>query len=141
MNNLNAFLKQNAVTVEEEKVIVSERFLENGKPIEWVVKPITSQQDELLRKECTKRVPINGKRGQYTQETDYNKYLGKMATICTVFPNLNDKDLQDSYEVMGAEDLLKTMLLPGEYAAYLERVQGICGFDVTLEDKIEEAKN
>lgn len=141
MNNLNAFLKQNAVTVEEEKVIVSERFLENGKPVEWVVKPITSQQDELLRKECTKRVPINGKRGQYTQETDYNKYLGKMATICTVFPNLNDKDLQDSYEVMGAEDLLKTMLLPGEYAAYLERVQGICGFDVTLEDKIEEAKN
>lgn len=141
MNNLNAFLKQNAVTAEEEKVIVSERFLENGKPIEWVVKPITSQQDELLRKECTKRVPINGKRGQYTQETDYNKYLGKMATICTVFPNLNDKDLQDSYEVMGAEDLLKTMLLPGEYAAYLERVQGICGFDVTLEDKIEEAKN
>lgn len=141
MNNLNAFLKQNAITVEEEKVIVSERFLENGKPIEWIVKPITSQQDEILRKECTKRIPVNGKRGQYTQETDYNKYLGKMATICTVFPNLNDKDLQDSYEVMGAEELLKTMLLPGEYAAYIERVQEICGFDVTLEDKIEEAKN
>lgn len=141
MSNLSVFLKQNAIVADEVKVSVSDRFLENGKPVKWTVKPITSQRDELLRKECTKRIPVNGKRGQYTQETDYNQYLGKMAVVCTVFPNLNDKELQDSYEVMGAEDLLKTMLLPGEYAAYIERVQEICGFDVTLEDKIEEAKN
>lgn len=141
MSKLKAFLKQNAINVEEEKINVSDRFTEDGVPVKWVVKPITSQQDEILRKECTKRIPVNGKRGQYTQETDYNKYLGKMATTCTVFPNLNDKELQDSYGVMGAEDLLKTMLLPGEYAAYIEQVQEICGFDVTLDDKIEEAKN
>lgn len=141
MSKLKAFLKQNAINVEEEKINVSDRFTEDGVPVKWVVKPITSQQDEILRKECTKRIPVNGKRGQYTQETDYNKYLGKMATTCTVFPNLNDKELQDSYGVMGAEDLLKTMLLPGEYASYIEQVQEICGFDVTLDDKIEEAKN
>ena len=141
MSNLSAFLKQNAIVADEEQILVSKRFLEDGEPVKWVVKPITSQQDETLRKECTKRIPINGKRGQYTQETDYNQYLGRMAVACTKFPNLNDKELQDSYGVMGAEELLKTMLLPGEYAAYIERVQEICGFDTTLEDKIKEAKN
>lgn len=29
------------------------------------------------------------------------------------FPDLNDKDLQDSYGVMGADSLLKAMLTPG----------------------------
>ena len=60
---------------------------------------------------------------------------------CTVFPNLNDAGLQDSYKVMGAEALLKAMLTPGEYADYLNKVQEICGFDITLQDEVDEAKN
>ena len=50
-------------------------------------------------------------------------------------------DLQDSYGVMGAEELLKVMLLPGEYANYLGKVQEICGFDKNMNDLVEEAKN
>lgn len=42
---------------------------------------------------------------------------------------------------MGAEDLLKAMLLSGEYTAYAARVQEICGFDTTLQDEVDEAKN
>ena len=68
-------------------------------------------------------------------------YLGKLAVACTVYPNLNDKGLQDSYHVMGAEDLLKTMLTPGEYTDYVAKVQEVCGFDTTLQDEVDEAKN
>lgn len=67
--------------------------------------------------------------------------MAKMAAACTVYPDLNDASLQDSYHVMGAEALLKTMLLAGEYADYIQQVQAICGFDASFEDNVDEAKN
>ena len=142
MSNLSCFLAQNAIKTENEKYVASKRFQgENGKPAEWELRVVGSDEDEMLRKDCTKRIPVPGKRGQYTQDTDYNLYLGKLAAIATVFPNLNDKELQDSYGVMGADTLLKRMLTAGEYAAYLEKVQQVCGFDVPISDQVEEAKN
>ncbi|MDO4327007.1 MAG: phage portal protein [bacterium] len=142
MGDLSFFLAQNVAKAENEKVVVSKRFLgADGKPIQWEVKAITSTEDEAIRKDCTKRVPIVGKKGQYTQETDYNMYLGKLAAACTVYPNLNDKILQDSYGVMGADAVLKRMLTAGEYATYLEKVQKVNGFDATMDELVDEAKN
>ena len=139
---LQAFLAENAVKVENVRHVVSNRFRdETGNPIPWEIRCISSAEDEGLRKASTKRVPVPGKKNQYTSETDFNLYLGKLAGACTVYPNLNDKELQDSYKVMGAEALLKTMLTAGEYAEYLSKIQSICGFDVTIEDEVEEAKN
>ena len=94
-----------------------------------------------MRKSCTKRVPIPNKKNQYQREVDYDMYLGKLAVACTVSPNLNDAEVQNSYGVMGADALLKTMLTPGEYADYLVKVQEICGFETTLQDEVQEAKN
>lgn len=142
MGNLSGFLAQNALKVENIKHIVSKRFVgEDGKPIPWEISCITSTEDEALRKACTKRIPVVGKRGQYTQETDYNLYLGKLAAMCTVFPKLDDAELQNSYGVMGGDALLKTMLTPGEYADYLTKIQEVNGFDITFEESVEEAKN
>lgn len=81
------------------------------------------------------------KRGQYTQEVDFNLYLGRFAAACTVYPNLNDKELQDSYHAMGADQLLKAMLTPGEYAEYLSKIQEINGFSQSMQDEVDEAKN
>ena len=142
MSTLSAFFAQNALKIENVKYVASKRFLdEKKKPIEWEIKSITSQEDEQLRKDCTKKVPMVGKRGQFTLETDYNLYLGKLASKCTVYPNLNDKDLQDSYGVMGADTLLKTMLTAGEYAEYLSKIQEINGFDISIDEMVDEAKN
>lgn len=142
MSGLSGFLAQNAVKVDNVKCVVSKRFLDDKKkPIEWEIQSVKSKEDEALRGDCTKRVPIVGKRGQYTQETDYNLYLGRLAAMCTVYPNLNDKELQDSYGVMGADALLKTMLTAGEYAGYLEKVQEVNGFNSTMQEDVEAAKN
>lgn len=142
MANLSGFLAQNALKVENIKYVASKRFLgDDGKPLEWEMKCIPSTEDEVLRKACTKRVPIPGKRNQYTSETDYNLYLGKLAAMCTVYPNLDDVELQNSYGVMGADSLLKTMLTPGEYADYLTKIQEVNGFEVTFEEAVDEAKN
>ena len=131
----------NANNVENVKFVASKRFVENKKPVEWELKAIGSDLDEAIRKECTKKVPINGKRGQYTQETDTDKYIAKMCVNCIVYPNLNDAELQDSYGVMGAEELLKKMLLPGEYTELKAKVMEVNGYDMSMEELVDEAKN
>lgn len=120
--NLSAFLAENALAVENVKFAASKRFMgDDGKPMLWEIKTITGTEDEALRKSCAKRVPIPGKKNQYQKETDYDMYLGKLAVACTVFPDLNNKELQDSYKVMGADALLKTMLTPANMPTMCRR--------------------
>lgn len=140
--NLKGFLKQNAVTTENIKFVASTRFLDdNKKPLKWEIRAISSSEDENLRKAATRKIAVAGKRNQFNDEIDTNKYIGLLAATCTVFPNLNDVDLQNSYSVMSADELLKAMLLPGEYAEYILKVQEICGFDKSDKDLIVDAKN
>ena len=141
MGNLTAFLAQNARQVENVKLVVSDRFTdEDGKPLEWEVRCISSRDDETLRRDCQYRVQVPGKRGSFRQEFDNVLYLAKLAAACTVYPNLNDAELQDSYGVMGAEALLKAMLTSGESANYFQKAQEVCGF-TPIEELTEQAKN
>lgn len=140
--SLSAFLAKNALKTENIKFAVSSRFIdENKQPVLWEIKSVTGTQDEEIRKSCMKRVPVPNKKNQYQREIDFDMYLSRLATACTVFPNLNDAELQNSYGVMGAENLLKTMLTAGEYAEYLEKIQQVCGFETTFQDEVDEAKN
>lgn len=142
MGNLSCFLAQNVKKAENLKYVASKRFLdENGNPVEWEIGPISSSVDEELRRECTKRIPAAGRKGAYTPELDYNLYLGRLAARSTVYPNLNDRELQDSYGVMGADVLLKTMLTAGEYAGFMEKVQQANGYDTGMDELVDEAKN
>lgn len=54
---------------------------------------------------------------------------------------MDDAELQNSYGVMGADALLKVMLTPGEYADYLTKIQEVNGFDISFDEKVDEAKN
>lgn len=141
MSDFSIFMAGKAEQTETVKYVASKRFTDKGKPVEWEIKPIDSDLDEAIRKDCTKKVPIVGKRGQYTQETDTDKYIGKMCVACTVYPDLNNAELQDSYGVKCADDLLKKMLLPGEYTEYKTKVMEVNGYDMSMDDLVEEAKN
>ena len=138
--DLSSFFRENAIKTEEVKYVVSTRFVDkNKKPVEWILKPVSSQIDEDLRRQST--ITKKNISGQSQVELDVNKYIGLLAVACTVYPNLNDENLQNSYAVMGADSLLKKMLLPGEYANYLLKVQEICGFDQKIDNMIKQAKN
>lgn len=141
MGNLSAFLAGNAIQEGNVKYIASRRFIEDKKPVEWEIKSITSEEDDLIRKQFTKKVLVPNTKNQYMQDFDVNGYLGVMAARCTVFPNLTDAELQDSYKLMGADKLLKVMLKPGEYQDYLKKVQEVNGYDVPMEELVEEVKN
>ena len=143
MSNLTAFLAQNAIKVEIAEHPVSKRFIDpdTKEVMNWKVGAVTSDEDELIRKQHTRRLPVPGKKNMYQPVTDFEAYAATLAVKCTLFPDLNNKELQDSYKVMDAESLLKKMLLPGEYAEYLKYIQNKNGFDVGMEEAVEEAKN
>lgn len=141
MSDFAVFMAGNALKEETTKYVASKRFVVKGKPVEWEIRAIDSDKDEALRKECTKRVPIPGKRNQFNQETDTDKYIAKMCVACTVYPNLNDAELQDSYGVKSADALLKKMLLPGEYTEYKAKIMEVNGYDLSMEELVDEAKN
>ena len=141
MSDFSVFMAGASDGIDTVKYVASKRFMQNKKPVEWVLKPVSSSLDEAIRKDCTKKVPIVGKRGQYNQETDTDKYIGKLCVACTVYPNLNDAELQDSYGVKSGDELLKKMLLPGEYTEYKAKVMEVNGYDMSMEELVDEAKN
>jgi hypothetical protein len=140
MSDLSLFFAGNAMASEPEAYAVSDRFRDkDGAPVLWQLRPITEEMNEQIRTSSTKRVP--GKKGVMVPETNVSEYMAKLVTACIVFPNLNDADLQSSYGVRGADALIRKMLLSGEYAALLERIQQLNGFDKNVNELSDEVKN
>jgi hypothetical protein len=140
MSDLSAFYAQNVTASVTEEIVVSPRFLnKSGKPIPWMVSSMTEEENESIRKAATRRV--KGRNGQYSMETDSAEYLAKLVTASVTFPDLKNAELQKSYGVMGAEALLHKMLLPGEYANLVQKVQELNGFDADMNELVEEVKN
>lgn len=141
VRSLSAFLAQNAKKIDNQFFAASSRFTDvNGAPMQWEICCITADENAQLRKSCIRSAPVPGKRGQFTQEFDASAYQAKISARCTVFPNLNDADLQASYGVMGAEKLITTMLTAGEFEDYSAKILELNGF-TTTDELIDEAKN
>lgn len=140
MSELSAFLRKNAIPIETVKVVASKRFSDKDGPVQWEIRPITTEKDEQLRQKATKYVKT-GKRGATTPQMDIDKYAGLVCAASTIFPNLNDASLQDDWGVKDGVSLLKAMLTPGEYNEYKSKVLEVNGFDMTMEEAVDEAKN
>lgn len=115
---------------------------ENGNPLEWEFRHITSRKNEEIRESCTVEVPVTGKSNMYRQRLKSGLYVQKMIAASVVVPDLFDSELQDSYGVKTPEDLLMAMVDdPGEYNELAAFVQKFQGFNVSFEEKVDEAKN
>ena len=140
MSDLREFFSQNTKFDITEDFVVSNRFKDkDGNPIHWKLKSITEAENESIRKAATKAV--KGRNGIRTPETNPEEYIAKLVVATVVFPDLKNVELQKSYDVLGAETLIKKMLLPGEYASLIQEVQNINGFDRDINDTVEEIKN
>ncbi len=134
MASLSAFLHPEQA--ENKEVIVSERFKENGKPVPFVIRPITQDENGELLKKYRK---VDKKTGNETfNRVAYNHALTALAVV---EPDLNNAELQKAWGVLGSEKLLTKMLYVGEFANLLEAVQDLSGLDQDINDDIEEAKN
>lgn len=135
--SLNGFFKSNAKSLPDVKVVVSERFTnEDGSPIEWVLHPISTKRVEEITKRNTKTTIKNGKKESVVNEENLNAELLEAVVL---YPSLNDADLQDSYGVSSANELLSVMLYPGETQVLTNALQEVMS-GVKAND-IDELKN
>lgn len=143
MSKFSRFMKANKIAKPNEKYAPTTTLQdENGKPLEWEFKQITSKENEVLRDSCTIEVPVKGKPNLYRPKVKTAEYLAKMIVTSTVYPDLYDKELQDSYGVMTPEELLYAMVdNAGEYQDFTMWMQKFQGFTKNLDDKVDEAKN
>ena len=115
---------------------------EKGNPLEWEIKHLTTRESDDIRESCTIEVPVKGKPNMFRQKVLSSKFGAKMLAASIVFPDLYNAELQDSYGVSTPEELVREMIDdPGEYNKFLAFVQEFNGFDSSMEDKVEEAKN
>lgn len=143
MSNMSSFLKKNKI-VRENVFYPATKSLrdEAGQPLMWEIKPLSTKEDERIRDLCTREIPITGKPGMYRNRVDANAYIGKLLAASVVYPDLFDAELQDSYDVKTPEDLIKEMIDdPGEFTEFTVFIQKFNGFNVTMNEQVEEAKN
>ena len=134
MSSLQAFL--NPIQVENKEVIVSTRFVEDGKPVPFVIKPITQEENKVLIKKHTKQ---DKKKGIETFERP--EYIAALTAAGVVFPDLKNAELQKAYGVLGESALLQKMLYAGEFAELAQAVQDLSGLEEDINEDIEEVKN
>ena len=135
--SLNGFFKSNAKSLPDVKVVVSERFTnEDGTPIEWVLHPISTKRVEEITKRNTKTTIKNGKKESIVNEENLNAELLEAVVL---YPSLNDAELQDSYGVSSANELLSVMLYPGETQVLTNALQEVMAG--TKANDIDELKN
>lgn len=132
MSNLSLFLKKNKKVRENVKYAATKSLCdENGKPLEWEIKPLNSREYDQLMADCS---DDKGK-------MDWVMFRERLVTACVAEPNLNSSELQDSYGVMSAEDLLRAMVDdPLEFSAFYKFVDNMSSSG-NIDEKIEQAKN
>ena len=139
--SLSAFMRPNVAEIKNASFAPSPRFVgEDGKPVEWEIRCISADEYARIRSSCIRQVPVIGKKGQYTQQLDAYTFQARVAAACTVFPDLNDAALQDSWGVTKPEDLVGAMLIGGEFEDYIKEVLRVNGFKDETE-LVDEAKN
>lgn len=135
MNSLAAFL--HPVKVENKKVVISNRFLDNGKPVEWEIRAVSESENTQLERQNTKTDRKTG-----VQRLDRVTFGHALAAAGVVFPDLTNAELQKAYGVVGAENLIEKMLTVGEFAKLSQEVSKLSGLDADdINEQIEEAKN
>lgn len=136
-----AFMKENSIEKAPIEYVASTRFLDDNKqPEAWKLRTLTNSEMDEITKKNTKRIPIKGTK-DFKKELDNDQFVMDMTVKSVVYPNLNDELLQSSYGVVGAEDLLKEMLTPGELTDLQLAVNEASDFNVGMNDKIKQAKN
>lgn len=141
MSKFSMFMKENKAVRENGRYAVTRGLCgEDGKPLEWEFRHITSKENDDIRESCTAEEVGYG--GAYRVKLKTGLYVSRLIAASVVYPDLYDAELQDSYGAKTPEELLYAMVDdPGEYNGLAAFVQKFQGFDVSFEERVEQAKN
>ncbi len=143
MSALSAFFKNNKKVKPNAFYPATKSLTDvDGKALEWEIKAISTKDNEAIREECMVEVPVKGKPHQVQFKLNSRAYLAKLIVKTVVFPDLYDKDLQDSYGVRTPEELVMELVdNPREYNELVGFIQDHSGLNETKADKVAKAKN
>ena len=133
MGNFKSFLKGNVKETENFSLKL-DRFEEA-----IILRPLSSAEADAINERCFKNKP--GKKGKQERVFDTSKYNREICTASIVHPDLNNTELQESYGTKGADNLYSKMFYLGEANQILETVSEVSGFETSMDDEIDEAKN
>lgn len=138
VDDLSAFLVENIEDVRNLKFVLTDRIKDkNGKAVVWELRHIPTDEVERIRKSCYIR-----KKKTNDVEFDSDKYINALAVAAVVYPPLNIETLWNNHGVYSEAAFLKSLLrLAGEYERLIAKIKEMNGFDVDMEELVDEAKN
>lgn len=143
VNDLSFFMPGAAEEVEEVERLVSGRFKDTkGKFIPFRFKPVTTSRIDELEKLHTVPVYSGSRKRKTGERVDQSRFMAHIAVESTVYPNFKSADLRKAYGEQDPIEIVKKMLhVGGEYSTWLQIANEINGFDDSIEELEEAAKN
>lgn len=129
MNDLEKFLTLPDVDTIEKEIFVSERL---GT---FKIKAMTSEDFASYQTRSTKKVSKKG------LDIDINKLNTLIVAGQVVSPDFSNAEFLKKAGCATATEFISRKLLIGEITEISKQVQALSGFDVDINNDIEEAKN
>ena len=136
MSNLSAFLKP-AYLREEKEIVISKRFLdEQGNPAPFKIRSVSQEENEQITKASRRQRKVGSMVQEHLDSIEYGR---RLVVTGTMVPDFRAKEMCEAYGTLDPMQVPGKMLTAGEFAALLDAISELSGFDAeTLED---EAKN
>ena len=113
---------------------IKETFKLSNRLPKVTIKALSNEELSSIRKLCIK-VNSKGK-----TDIDMDKMQNMICAACTLEPNFNDVEVIRAMKVGTGADLISKLLLPGERDELYKRINTISGYELDLDEEIEETK-
>ncbi|MBB6670281.1 phage tail assembly chaperone [Cohnella nanjingensis] len=136
MSALQDFLNSNPIDQLTDDVVVSARFRDkDGNPLKFKIKGMTNREFDDIRRRCTEV-----KKGRKV-EFDAHKFNTAVIINHTIVPDFKDAESIKKMGCTTPDEYLNKVLLAGEISELVNQIQKLSGFDVDMNELVEEAKN
>lgn len=141
MYDLSFFMPGKADVVEEIKAPISKRFRDKeGNIIPFIFKPISTERVDEIEKMSMRN--IVRKNRVVGKEVDQARFMARIAVETTVYPDFKAAELRKAYKTEDPVEVAKKVLhVAGEYAEWIAKASEVNGFEDSIEDLEEIAKN
>lgn len=134
--NLQEFLNANPVDNLTEEVVISPRFKDKeGNLLKFTIKAMTPEEFEEIRKKATRI-----RKGKNV-EFDNNAFNLGIAINHTVTPDFKHAESIKQLGVKTPEEYIQRVLLAGELSTLVQKINELSGFDVSMNELVDEVKN
>lgn len=135
MSTLQDFLNANPVDDLTEEVVVSDRFKDrDGNVLKFKIKVMTNAKFNELRRRATKQ---KGRKIEF----DPNAFQLGIVIEHTLEPDFKNDESLKKLGCTTPDQYVEKVLLPGEIVELASQIQKLSGFDVEMEELVEEVKN